>query len=326
MQKKSFLIRALYIALSFLILSFGLSAKKPLIKVAFLGDSYCNGCCVAWDNTANDRAESYRYQITQWLKQYYDSVQVLKLCSGGETVRNAMPSWHPGAKPGFNIDAALNWGADLILLQYSGNDFYNGYRVDTVKKCFKYINDTLTGLGKNFVLFSLMSRKVTLGPGYTPDMFQDSVRSVNRFLDSLNPYRYLNVFDTTYDPITNRPVWSFLGGDSLHWNTAGYAAITGAIKLKSKILDSLIGFNKQQFLNTSVKKIDGVDSVEIKTAKTKVKRMKVLTSEDGVAFSLVFDSIFLETDRIAVKYRKYVMVQVIDDARRTLKTYTKIFN
>lgn len=304
---------------------FSQGQKLPSIKVAFLGDSYCNGCCVPHTTPPGDRALSYRYQITQWLKNYYDSVATLKCCSGGENIRNAMPDWYPGHKQGFGIDTALKWGADLILLQYSGNHFYNGIRLDTVLWCYKYINDTLTSLGKNFVLFSNMARKTTLGAGNTPDKFQDSVRAVNRFLDSLNHYRYLNVFDTTYDPITNRPVWGMLGSDSLHWNELGYAAIIGAIKVNSAVIDSLVGFNTQRLLNTSVKKITGVDSVEIKTSKTKAKKVRILSSVNGIIFTQVYESIYSETDRVVVQYSKYIMVQVIDDARKTIKTYTKIF-
>lgn len=304
---------------------FTIAQKKPSIRVAFLGDSYCNGCCVTYDNTVMDRPEAYRYQVTQWLKSYYDTVRTLKCCTGGENIRNAMPDWYPGRKAGFNIDTALKWGADLILLQYSGNHFYNGVRLDTVLWCYKYINDTLTSLGKNFVLFSNMARKTTLGTGNTPDKFQDSVRVVNRFLDSMNHYRYLNVFDTTYDPITNRPIWGMLGSDSLHWNASGYAAIIGAIKVNSAVIDSLAGFNKQQLLNTSVTKITGVDSVEIKTAKTKAKRVQVMGSEDGFSFTPLYESIYLESGRIVVPYSSYIMVKVIDDARKIVKTYTKVF-
>lgn len=294
--------------------------SQSILRVAYLGDSYCNGCCVPGNGV--DKPESYRPLTTEFLKLYYDSVETKKLCQGGETIATAMPDWHPLGLESRNIDSALRWGADLYVLQYSGNHFYSGYRMDSVKYYYKYIGDTLTALGKNFIFVSNLQRKNTLGAGYTYLTFLDSVRTINAYIDSLYPYQYVNVFDTLFDPLTNKPVWDFLGSDSLHWNVPGYAAFYGALIRNSPIIDSAIGFDKLRMYNTVIEQVG--DSVEINSGFSKAKRIIIGYSDDGITFTQHSDSFYF-TDRITrILFHPYIRLQLIRDEK--IVTYTRFLN
>lgn len=313
--------------IKYLLLSIPLFFNAPKlgsIRIAFLGDSYCTGFATPFVDSLMDRPAGYRYQTIEFFKQYYDTVITMRGCSGGENIRNAMPDWYSGRKLGFNIDSALRWNADLIVMQYSGNEFLNGVRLDTVKWCYKYINDTLTSLNVPFIFVSKQARKVSLGTGNTPDKFQDSVRTINRYIDSMNHYNYLNVFDTTYDPATNKPIWDFLGSDSLHPNVAGYAAMFGAIKVNSPIIDSAVGFDTMHLCNMQMIETVGGDSVRISFSLTQAKDVLIATSVDNVTWDQNARLFYLQgAYSVIVPKRQYVRIR----ARRFNKviTFTKIF-
>ncbi|HRQ50985.1 MAG TPA: SGNH/GDSL hydrolase family protein [Agriterribacter sp.] len=279
-------------------------------KIAYLGDSFCDGCCGVPDSLR------WRAIVTDFFKTYYDTVEEIKLCEGGEDVSDAMPDWHAKHIAGRNIDSALRSGADLIVIQYSGNHFMRNYEMDSVKYWYKYIGDTLLSLNKPFLFVSNLQRQNTVGGGNTYLTFLEEVREINKWLDSSYHYQYVNVFDTMFNQATNKPVAAYLYADSIHLNSTGYAAFSGAVIRNSLTLDSAAGFSSPVFYNTSLQQ-EG-DSVIISTAVTKAKRIVISTSDEGVHFVDWVDSFYEQNKKWAVPLAAYVRLRLIRDKAITI--------
>lgn len=297
------------------------SAQFGTIKVAFLGDSYCNGCCV--DIVGNERPEAYRYLIRQRLGLYYSTVTEEKICLGGETIRSGMPPWYPGSNASRNIDVALATNPDLILLQYSGNHFANGIRYDTVKYCYQYLADTLRSLGKRFIFCSANPRKVSFPGGGTYITYQDTAMQFNSWLYANYPDNSVNVFDHLYDPAINKPVFGYLGSDSLHWNPTGYQIFADDIFEESSIIDTLIAFEKPRLYNITMT-ADG-DSVEIAGHTIRSKNITVSTSGDGITFTERYNSGTSYNTSVAIRVKMYEFVKLVATNNDKIITLTRTF-
>lgn len=281
--------------------------SQAQLRVAYVGDSFTDGCCVPMDYV-DDTTYSWRPLTTKWIRANYGPVQEFKFGNGGEDIRTAMPDWHPQSRPDVNIDAALRINPDLIFIQMSGNHFMRNISMDSVKHYYTYIADTLNSLGVPFVFVSNLQRQTTVGSGNTYLTFLAEVQEINAWLKPRYPYQYSNVFDTMYNPVTQKPVREYLYADSLHWIILGYQHFARAVQTNTPILDSLAGYKKQVLYNTGINQVG--DSIIITTAETKVKELEVLTSNDGVSFTTVSNNFYVTGKRFSIPYSEYVMIRI----------------
>lgn len=303
----------------FLLFPFSVFAQFGSIKIAFMGNSYCNGCCVPV--VGSERPEAYRYLLRQRFGLYYDNVTEVKLCLGGEDVTDGMPNWYPGTITARNIDSALNSNPDLILIEYAGNHFADKVPFDTIKWCYEYLADTLTSLGKRFIFTSSMPRKTTFDAPLTYIEYQDTAIQFNNWLYENYPLNSVNVFTNLYDPAINKPVFGYLGSDSLHWNATGYQIIADDIFEGNAIIDTLTAFEKPRIYN--IRFTPDEDSVTITAVTIRAKEFKVYSSEDGASFSEIYSLSYANTESIRVKKYPYIKIVVTNNDK--IVTLTKQF-
>lgn len=295
------------------------SAQYNSIKIAFMGDSYCNGCCVAV--VGNERPEAYRYLLRQRFAQYYTTVTEVKLCLGGEDIRDAMPNWYPGNIPTRNIDAALSNNPDFIILEYAGNHFADLHSLDTIKWCYQYIADTLNSLGKKFLFTSAMPRQTSFDPPMTYSDYQDSAMLFNTWLLATFPNNSVDCFTNLYNPATDKPIANLLGSDSLHWNAAGYQIIADDIFEQAAVIDSLCGFEKIRLFNMRMVLNQADDSVDITADVIRAKELEIKSSDDGITFNTEYSGEYVvELPRI--KNHPYIQVRAIQNESKII-TVTK---
>lgn len=294
-----------------ILLPFFSSAQGGTIKIAFLGNSYCNGCCVTV--VGDDRPEAFRYLLKQRFGIYYSSVQEVKLCTGGETIKTAMPDWYPGTNTSKNIDTALRSNPDLIILEYSGNHFANKIFLDTVKYCYDYLADTLRALGKRFVFTSATPRQTSFSSPITYTTYQDTAIAFNTWLYANYPNESVNIFDNLYNQSLDKPEPTYLGSDSLHWNPTGYQIFADDIFEQSPVIDTLVLYEKPRIYNISMV-LEG-DSVVISGAKIRAKQVKVYTSTDGISFTERYSREYDNTTEITVLAETYVKFVAINNSK-----------
>lgn len=309
----------MYRTLLILLIPFYTMAQSGNIKIAFMGDSYCNGCCVAV--VGDDRPEAFRYLIKQRFLQYYSSVTEIKLCTGGETIKTAMPDWYPGTNTTKNIDTALRSNPDLIILEYSGNHFANKIFLDTVKYCFDYLADTLRSLNKRFVFTSSTPRQTSFSSPVTYVTFQDTAKAFNTWLYANYPNESVNIFDNLYSIALNKPVPAYLGSDSLHWNATGYQIFADDLFEGSAVIDTLVAYEKPRMYNVGMS-LSG-DSVTVSATRIRAKQVKVYTSTDGISFTERYSGDYDNRTSIKVLAAEYVKLVAINN-RKTI-TLTKQF-
>lgn len=297
--------------------SFG-QTKFGAIKIAFMGNSYCNGGGVPV--VGDERPQAYRYLVRQRFAQFYNTVTEVKLCLGGEDITDGMPDWYPGTIPSRNIDTALRSNADLILIEYAGNHFADKVKYDTIKWCYQYIADTLQDLSKRFIFTSSMPRKTAFDSPLTYVQYQDTAMQFNTWLYANYPLNNVNVFDNLYDGTINKPVFSYLGSDSLHWNATGYAIIAEDIFEGNAIIDTLIGMEIPRMYNIRLTEVG--DSVDI-TGYIRSKQVKVYSSTDGIDFNQIYSGSYIYQSAIRVEGFPYIKLVAISNNKTV--TLTKHF-
>lgn len=299
-----------------LLLPFTSLAQFGSIKVAFMGNSFCNGCCVPI--VGDERPDAYRYKVRQHLERFYSTVTQIKLCSGGEDITDAMPDWYPGAITARNIDTALRSQPDLIIIEYSGNHFADLVPYDTILACYQYIADTLASLGQRYVFTSSTPRKVTFDAPLTYVEYQDTAQQFNSWLYSNYPDNSVNIFTSLYDPSINKPYFDYLGSDSLHWNATGYEFIYLDI-LTSTIIDTLTAYEKPRLYNVAMA-LDG-DSVDITAATIRAKNITISGSDDGTTFTELYSQDFEYTE--AIRVEAYNFIKLVATNNDKIVTFTR---
>lgn len=296
------------------------SAQFGSIKVAFMGNSYCNGGGAPV--VGDERPTAYRYLVRQRLGLYYSTVTQVKLCLGGEDVTDGMPDWYPGTITARNVDSALRSNPDLIIIEYAGNHFADKVPYDTILSCYQYLADTLQGLGKRFIFTSSMPRKTAIDAPLTYVEYQDTAQQFNTWLYSNYPGSSVDVFTHLYDPAINKPVFDYLTSDSLHWDSVGYSIIADDL-FQATIIDTLTAFEKPRIYNLTMTQ-DG-DSVEIAGHTIRAKDVKVYTSSDGSTFTERYDSGLNYNTTATIRVKLYEYVKLVATNNSKVVTITRQF-
>lgn len=294
----------------FIILFFATSINAQTIRLAFAGDSHCNGGFGLGDSNWLNRTRQF------FIDRGY-SVQSYKFCSGGETIRTNMPSWYPGSGIGKTLDDILAVNPDIIFFLQSGNHTAFGIKQDTSKYCYTYISDTLRLLGKRFMFSSIGPRQNTYTNGMNFASYNAQADSLNSWLYATFPGQIFNIWDTLRNKSTNKPYAYLLRSDSLHYEAPGHRRIWQMTIRDGKVIDTLAGYDKIHAYNMSF--AEGLLSF----SSANIKYITIFGSNDGINFIQLDYEEFTTSTKFSIPVYKYIKI-VVRNATKTI-TVTKMF-
>ncbi len=196
------------------------------LKIAAKGDSFCAG------GNASTLDSFFISRIAQYFRGAYDTVILYKLCTGGETTYKGLPagSWFPTGYDFYSApDTARNITkvlsllspGDLVLIEYSGNDFAIGVETcDTVKKNLTYYANQYNAAGINFIMSGISPRQNHDG-SFLYAGYYTGADTINSFVSTTWPYSYGDIW-TGLNRGDGRMIRSYQSSDSVHPNDIGH--------------------------------------------------------------------------------------------------------
>ncbi|MET0465722.1 MAG: SGNH/GDSL hydrolase family protein, partial [Chitinophagaceae bacterium] len=260
--------------------------KKPFLRVAYLGDSHCQG-------GFGLGSLNWRNRMTAHFLNYFDIVEGHQFCSGGETIGSTMPDGfviqppfnsYSNANPiiGRNITAALNVNPDLILILHSGNHFANGFSLEYVKTLYTELAAIMNSAGKKFA-FSTAGPRGTYFPGSDVDAYRNLCLQFNAWLIETYPDNCFDIWNELGDSETGLPQNGLLIYDGLHYWDEGHMKMVKACINDAFSVDEITGYDKINAQNL-VFVDNGDDTISIRFSKAQMKYLNISSSTNGINF------------------------------------------
>lgn len=249
------------------------NTAQAQLKIAFMGDSHCNGGYGVGDS-------NWITRTSQFFADRVPGSTFVKYCAGGETIKTNMPLWYPGSVNGKSITNALNDTCDVFIFLQSGNHVAFDVPQDTSKFCYLKIADTLESLGKRWAFSTIGPRQNTYSGSMNFAKYNAQRDSLNMWLYATFPGHIFSL-DTLKDVLTNKPKAYILLNDSLHYDGVGHRFMYQRTIRDLPFIDSLAGYAAIKGVNLKFHK----DSVTFDG--TDLKYLDVYGSNDGVVWSLV---------------------------------------
>lgn len=197
-------------------------AQVNAIHVVVIGSSTAAGS----GPSSPDSAWVNRYR--SYLQNINPQNQVTNLAIGGTTTYHVMPSWYvaPSGKPATNISnnvtAALNLGADAIILNMPSNDAANGFGIHEQMSNFITISNSSDSSQVPIWICTTQPRNGLSAAG---KLIQVGVRdSIMDFYGSFA----IDFWNGCAD-INDNILASYDSGDGVHMNNAGHAILNNRV-------------------------------------------------------------------------------------------------
>lgn len=189
-------------------------------------------------------------RLAVYLRQFFPTVTVTNLGKGGLSTVHMMPNWYGGTSLNDNIDTALTYHPDLLIISSSGNStVVRQEPADTSIKQFKYLVDTLRGLNRVFILTGQDARQKTFVAPITAQTYHDTSTRINNWMLSYCPRNYANTYKRDYDNVVGLRPWPYvLRNDSLHKSDIGHKLYYEAHK-ETPVIDSILTYFKASARN-----------------------------------------------------------------------------
>ena len=268
-----------------LFISLSLSAQynyKDTLRIVRSGDSHCSGA------GAQNIDSSWGSRFKAYLETKYGTVIESILCTGGETTRTFMPAWSYQSNSTKNVDTALNFNPDFVVMEYSGNDFVVQYMntIETLNN-LRFLHDTLEKRGVKCAMTGMAPRQKTFGGPVTQQGYKDTALKLNLALAAAYHDHYLGIwYPLLRADSTGKVAPGYLSADSLHFNDGGHGVFWESM-MQYPGMDVIACNCKGMAVNFSLSKVG--DSLRIYSKEIVAARIEIYGSNDQSTFTYITD-------------------------------------